>query len=69
MPEVNQSGEMISSSQSQPNSLGLSGLTGALRREVIQAGRTAKNLAFGGVLFIDGELIPPRVWQAMTEEG
>lgn len=67
--EVNQSGETISSSQSQLNSPGLSGLTVALWCEVIQAGRTAKNLAFGGVLFINGKLIAPRIWQAMADEG
>lgn len=39
-------------------------LTVSRRREVVQAGRTAKNLAFSGILFVEGEQLPPRTWQA-----
>jgi len=38
------------------------------RREVIEAGQIAKTLAYSGILFIDGNLIPPRTWQARADE-
>lgn len=38
------------------------------RRDVIEAGQMAKSLAFGGVMFIDGQPIPPPAWQAKADD-
>ncbi len=38
------------------------------RREAIEAGQIAKMLAYSGTLFIDGNPVPPRTWQARADE-
>ncbi len=68
MLEVNQADEGTVPFQTRPDSSSMSGLSAFQRLEVINAGRTAKNLAFGGILFLDGELIPPRTWQAQADQ-
>lgn len=50
-----------------PEPISLSDLPAYCRREVVEAGQVAKQLAFSGLLFLDGELIPPQTWQAMAE--
>jgi hypothetical protein len=50
-----------------PLPISLSGLPGEQRREVIEAGQIAKGLGFGGLLFIDGNPIPPRTWQSIAD--
>ena len=37
------------------------------RRVAIEAGQIAKMLAYSGILFIDGNPVPPRTWQVMHE--
>ena len=37
------------------------------RREVIESGQIAKMLAYSGILFIHGDLVTPRTWQARAE--
>jgi len=51
-----------------PQSVPLSDLPDDQRREVIEAGQIAKGLGFAGVLFIEGDSIPPRTWQARADE-
>jgi hypothetical protein len=46
----------------------LGSLSSDQRREVIKAGQLAKQLAFGGVLFINGELIEPPTWNRLADE-
>jgi len=38
------------------------------RREVVEAGQFAKTLAYSGILFIDGNPVPPRTWQARADK-
>jgi hypothetical protein len=38
------------------------------RREVIEAGQIAKTLAYSGILFMDGNPVPPRTWRARADE-
>ena len=47
--------------------LSLSGLSPTVKRDIAEAGHLAKGLGYAGVLFIDGQLIPPRVWQAKAD--
>jgi hypothetical protein len=68
VPEISLSCNDSTSTQPSPDSLSCSLLTNSKRLEVIQAGRMSKSLAFSGVLFIDGELIPPRTWQTMARD-
>jgi hypothetical protein len=49
-------------------SVSLADLPDDQRREVIEAGQIAKMLAYSGILFIEGQPIPPRTWQAKADE-
>lgn len=40
---------------------------GGQRRGIIEAGQIAKQLGFGGIMFIDGNPIPPQTWQAQAD--
>lgn len=51
-----------------PRSVPVADLPDDQRREVIEAGQIAKQLGLSGVLFIDGDPIPPRTWQARADE-
>lgn len=46
------------------DSVRLSNLSRIHRSEVIEAGHLANQLAFSGILYIDGQPVPPRAWQA-----
>jgi hypothetical protein len=39
-----------------------------LRPEVLRSGHLAKQLAYSGVLFIEGDIIPPRTWQVRADQ-
>lgn len=45
-----------------------SSLPHAHRRELIETGQIAKQLGLSGILFIDGNPIPPRSWQSRANE-
>jgi len=51
-----------------PRSVPIADLSDDQRREMIEAGQIAKTLAYSGILFIDGNPVPPRTWQARAEE-
>jgi len=51
-----------------PRSVPLSGLPDDQQREVIEAGQIARQLSLSGILFIDGNPIPPRTWIARADE-
>ena len=38
------------------------------RSEILRSGHLAKQLAYSGVLFIDGEIIPPHTWQTQADQ-
>lgn len=38
------------------------------RRDVVEAGQVARQLAFSGIMFIDGEHVPPRTWNQTADE-
>jgi len=48
--------------------LSLSSLSAEERLDVLQDGRIAKQLTFSGLMFIDGDHILPRTWNAMADE-
>lgn len=56
-------------SQAPSQAILLGSLSSEQRIEVIRAGQLAKQLAFGGVLFIDGEQIPPTTWNRLADEA
>jgi hypothetical protein len=45
----------------------LSELSPDRRREVIEAGQLAKSLGSSGILLIDGQVIPHKMWQAQAD--
>jgi len=51
-----------------PQTVPLSDLPDDQRRKVIEAGQVAKQLGLSSILFIDGDPIPPRTWQARADE-
>ncbi len=65
--ELHMTEEDRTQSQRPPEVIPWTTLSEAERQEVLQCGRLAKNFAFSGVLFINGDLIPPRTWQAMAD--
>ena len=56
------------SSHGSPHSVLIGDLPDDQRREVVEAGQIAKMLAYSGIMFIDGNPIPPRTWQARANE-
>ena len=46
----------------------LSGLSQEQRREVLQSGRFAKQMAYTGMMIIDGEVITPKTWHRWATE-
>ena len=46
----------------------LSGLSPEERREALQSGRFAKQLAYTGMMIIDGEVITPKTWHRWATE-
>ena len=53
--------------QPPPESIPWATLSRAERREVIGGGQLTRQLAYSGVMFIDGELVSPRTWQATAD--
>lgn len=50
-----------------PGATNLSDLSPGQRREVLASAHLSRQLTAGGVMFIDGELIDPRAWQARAD--
>ncbi len=51
-----------------PESSPFAGLTQEQRNQILSVGKAAKQLAFTGILLINGNLIPPHIWEAMANQ-
>jgi hypothetical protein len=58
----------VSAEESLPQVIPLQSLPPTERQYLIQAGRLAKQLAFCGVMFFEGELVPPPTWNEMADK-